>query len=66
MPSDFHRSRNLKEMTICYLAESWEGQQLDLHWDFPEEGAMQVDIYRANGEKQERAFSAKLDYEVCF
>ena len=59
MPSDFHREHTLKEMTICYLAESWEGQKLDLHWDFLEEGVLQVDAYRENEEKQERVFSAR-------
>ena len=59
MPSDFHRENSLKEMTVCYLAESWEGQQLDLYPDFPEEGVMQVDAYRENGDKQERVFSAR-------
>ena len=62
MPSDFHREHTLKEMTICYLAESWEGQQLDMYWDFPENDVMQVDFYRENGEKQERVFSARFQY----
>ena len=62
MPSDFHREHALKEMTICYLAESWEGQQLDMYWDFPEDAVMQVDFYRENGEKQERVFSARFQY----
>ena len=65
MPSQFHGSRNLKEMTICYLTEAWEGQQLDLCWELPEEGVMHVDAYRENGGKKERSFSAKLEYEVC-
>lgn len=62
MPSDFHREHALKEMTICYLAESWEGQHLDMYWDFPEDSVMQVDAYRENGEKQERVFSARFQY----
>ncbi len=61
-PSDFHRDHSLKEMTICYLSESWEGEQLELHWDFLEDGSMQVDAYRKNGEKQERIFSARLSF----
>jgi medium-chain acyl-[acyl-carrier-protein] hydrolase len=62
MPSEFHRDRELKEMTICYLAESWEGQTMDLCWDFPEEGVMRVDTYRCAGDKEERVFSARLLY----
>lgn len=61
-PSGFHRDHNLQEMTICYLAESWEGQVLDLRWDYLDDGAMQVDAYRENEGKQERVFSARLSY----
>lgn len=60
LPSDFHRDHTLKEMTICYLSEAWEGQKLDLHWDFLADSAMQVDAYRKGEEKDERIFSARL------
>lgn len=63
LPSDFHREHTLKEMTICYLAEAWEGQALDLHWDFLEGNMLQTDAYRMNGEKTERVFSARFLYE---
>ena len=59
-PSDFHRDHTLKEMTICYLAEAWEGEDLDLRWDLPEEGTIQVDAHRNSAKKTERIFSAKL------
>jgi len=62
LPSDFHRDHTLKEMTVCYLAEAWEGQKLDLHWDFSGEGTMQVDAYRKNEGKEERVFSARLQF----
>lgn len=62
MPSDFHRDHIPKEMTICYLSEAWEGQTLDLHWDFFEDGTMQMDSHRKTGEKQERIFSARFQY----
>ena len=62
LPSEFHQDHTLKEITICYLSEAWEGQELDLHWDFLEEGTMQVDAYRKNGEKDERIFSARLAF----
>ena len=63
LPSDFHREHTLKEMTICYLSEAWEGQELDLHWDFFEEGIMQVDAHRNMGDKDERIFSARFQFE---
>lgn len=62
MPSEFHQNREPKEMTICYLAEAWEGQTMDLCWDFPEEDVMQVDTYCKTGEKEERTFSARVLY----
>jgi len=60
LPSNFHQDHVLKEMTICYLAEAWEGQTLDLCWDLLPDGGIQVDAYRKNGEKDERVFSARL------
>ena len=62
MPSHFHKDRNLREMTVCYLSEAWEGQTLDLHWDFLAEDVMQVDAYRNGGEKSERVFAARFQY----
>ena len=62
LPSQFHRDHTPKEMTICYLAESWEGQCLNLRWEFPEEDVMQVDIYHPTEEKEERIFSARVLY----
>ena len=62
LPSPFHREHMVKEFTVCYLSETREGQVLDLHWDFLEEGILQVDAYRNLGEKCERVFSARLDF----
>ena len=63
LPSAFHTRHILKEFTICYLSETREGQQLDLHWDFPEEGVLRVDAYRKGETKDERVLSAKLLFE---
>lgn len=62
MPSDFHRDHTIREMTICYLAESWEGQNLNLSWGMLEDGSMQAEASRQNGEKTERVFSARFGY----
>ena len=63
LPSVFHQNHNPREFTICYLSESMEGQQLDMHWDFPEEGILQVDAHRQTGDKQERVFSARMLFD---
>ena len=60
MPSGFHRQKELKEFTVCYMSETREGQVLDMHWDFLEEGTVQVDAHRITEEKDERVFSARL------
>ena len=60
LPSAFHQGHEVKEFTVCYLSEAREGQVLDLHWDFLDEGTLQVDAHRNSGEKDERVFSARL------
>ena len=63
LPSPFHAQHTLKEFTICYLSEAREGQQLDLHWDFLEDGALRVDAFRKGETKDERVLSAKLLFD---
>ena len=60
LPSAFHENHCVKEFTVCYLSETREGQNLDLHWDFVEEGCLQVDAHRETDGKDERVFSARL------
>ena len=60
LPSAFHENHIVKEFTVCYLSETREGQNLDLHWDFVEEGCLQVDAHRETDGKDERVFSARL------
>ena len=62
LPSAFHREHSVTEFTVCYLSETREGQTLQLHWDFLEESAVQVDTHRISGENAERVFSARLIY----
>ena len=63
LPSAFHQQHTPKEFTVCYLSESREGQRLDMHWDFQEEGLLQVDFQRSTGEKTDRVFSAKILFD---
>ena len=60
LPAAFHQGHEVKEFTVCYLSEAREGQVLDLHWDFLEEGTIQVDAHRMSADKEERIFSARL------
>jgi len=60
LPSLFHEQHTPREFTVCYLSEAREGQTLDMHWDFLEEGVLQVDGHRNSGETAERIFSARF------
>lgn len=60
LPSEFHRNRAVSECTVCYLSECREGQELQLRWDFVDGGALQVDAYRRQADKDERVFCARL------
>ena len=62
LPSEFHREHPTQEFTVCYLNEAREGQELQLHWDFPEDRCLQVDAHRpkAEGDGSERVFTARL------
>ena len=60
LPSAFHAGHTLKEFTVCYLSEAREGQQLDIRWDFLEDGSLRADAYRKGEEKDERVLSARV------
>ena len=60
LPAHFHAGHSVREFTLCYLSEAREGDVLRLSWDFPEEGTLQVDAHRREGDKEERVFAAKV------
>ena len=62
LPSSFHEQHSPQEFTVCYLSEAREGQELQLSWEFTEEGCLNLDAHRCASEKTERIFSAKLQY----
>ena len=63
LPSEFHARHTVREFTVCYFSEARESQQLELHWDFLEEGVLQVDVYRKGEEKDERIFAARILFD---
>ena len=63
LPSPFHAQQVVKEFTVCYLSEAREGQNLDLHWDFLEDGCLQVDAHRRSEDKDERVFAARILFD---
>ena len=60
LPSAFHENATVKEFTVCYFSEAREGQELNLQWDFLEDGQLQVDAYRDKEDKKERVFAARV------
>ena len=64
LPSAFHQDHIPREITVCYLSETREGQELTMSWDLFEEGFIQVDAHRKKetGDGSERVFSARLQF----
>ena len=65
LPSEFHRAHPVRDLTICYLSEARESQQVDMAFALGEDLCLQVDAHRpdtsVSGE-QERVFSALLQF----
>lgn len=62
LPSAFHGSNVLQDMTLCYLAETREGDELTLSWEMTPDGLLRLDIHRCTADKQERVFCADFHY----
>lgn len=65
LPGAFHRNHRLKELTLCYLSEALEGQEVTLQWGLTD-GTLQVDAHREKTDvcgKKERVFSAQVHFE---
>jgi len=63
IPSGYHKGHEIREFTVCYLSEAREGQQLELRWDYPEEGCLYMDAHRQDDSQDTRVFSARLLFD---
>ena len=66
LPSTFHGTHTPQEFTICYHAESLEGDALDIHYQMAEGGLFQVDAWResdTDAAGHHRIFTAQIQYE---
>lgn len=63
LPGDFHKEHPIGDVTMCYMNEAREGQQLHVTWDTDPEGALLVDIHRPGAEDYERIFAARITFE---
>ena len=65
IPSAFHQEHDLKELTVCYMSEAREGQDITLSWDITDDFVLQVDAHREKTDvpgQKERVFSAKIGF----
>lgn len=62
LPSGFHGAHPIADVTLCYLNEAREGQELHVTWDTDGDGALLVDIHRPNGGDHDRIFAARVTF----
>ncbi len=62
LPSAFHQGHPIADVTLCYLNEAREGQNLHVTWENDAEGALLVDIHRPNDVDYDRIFAARLTF----
>ena len=64
LPSSFHQNHPAREITICYLSEAREGEDVDLSWEL-NNGLLSVDGHRVNADTtdlHQRVFSAQVEF----
>lgn len=62
LPSAFHREHGLKDVTMCYLGEAREGEEMTIFWEIAPDGVLRVDIQRQEKDKNIRIFTAEIHY----
>lgn len=63
LPSDFHKGRPMKAVTICYLSEALEGQQVNLHWDMGEALTVEGAVAKTDDNTgHTKIFTAKMEF----
>ena len=62
LPAAFHKEHAMKDVTMCYLGEAREGDELTVCWEMTAEGVLQVDIQRQQEDKNVRIFTAEIHY----
>ena len=62
LPAAFHQEHTMKDVTMCYLGEAREGDELTVQWEMGADGVHQVDIQRQEEDKKVRIFTAEIHY----
>ena len=65
LPAAFHGQHEARELTLCYMSEVRENEEVALHWDLSEDGVLTVEAVR-NGDQMptahSRVFSARVEF----
>ena len=60
IPSDYHKEHPMREITICYVAEALEGEEIHIGWELGR-NILNVDAHRADQEaNHDHVFSAQV------
>ena len=62
LPAAFHGTHTVQELTLCYMNEALENQEITLHYELTDGPVLTVDATRQAGENDERVFSAQICY----
>ena len=62
LPAAFHGTHPVQELTLCYMSEALEGEEITLHYELTDGPVLTVDATRQTGESNERVFSAQICY----
>ena len=65
IPAAFHETHPIRGLSLCYLSEAREGQQIHLTHSLDEQGVFTVDAHRVRTdvpETTERVFAAKIEF----
>jgi acyl-ACP thioesterase len=62
LPAAFHKNHAIKDVTMCYLGEALEGDELTLFWEMNPDGMLRMDIQRCQEDRNCRIFTAEIQY----
>ncbi|MBE6975342.1 MAG: hypothetical protein E7436_07615 [Ruminococcaceae bacterium] len=64
LPSAFHGTHRVKELTVCYLSEAREGDKMTLSWQQNEDGAIRIEAERTEDPSagHSRVFAVRMQY----
>lgn len=64
LPSAFHENHEIRELTLCYMSEVRENEQVQLHWELTDGPVLTVEAVRRNEAEtaaHSRVFSARVE-----